>query len=541
MGEPAYSIIRVSEQPDEESLSTMDQVLPDVGLSLIQLNDAKELLPFLHEQSVKIALVLIDHLPDKVDAFALRNDMMSDFSDIPVVLHTDIFLGTSEVDLVLDLTIKSVFSHYDKEVLTKLINSYNRLDDIEIEENVREVFVSEANDLLEKAESSILDLETNPDDKEALKKLFGAVHTIKGSCQSLRWRDFEKYTHVYEDILSKVISGNLVINARVSQILLQGYDQLHHMIEGVSENRRVAFDLNDWLRRFDVENNQDSDNGEISSGPMSNDGQQRRNSEGTRTIKVSIDALSHLTHSANLLSQYRQQLISNIRNINSENIEDEKKGLETLIEEMAEAEKEICETLEDVRCVATKSVYKPYPRIVRDLSHNLSKSVKLELEGGEIRIENTIASVLRNSLVHLIRNSVDHGIETAEVRKASGKNEEGTIKIVTSKQDGELRVEVKDDGAGLDFDIIANKAINRGLFSKEEISKMDESAIGELIFLPGFSTSESISKISGRGVGMDMVKNSVESVGGKLIVESEKGKGSCFRLIFQLENAVMLF
>ncbi|MBQ47365.1 MAG: hypothetical protein CMP10_07830 [Zetaproteobacteria bacterium] len=542
LNEPAYSIVRVSNDSDQKSFELMEQVLPEVGFNLIHIKDSEELLTFLDESSVGIALILIDHTPKSLDGFELRRKMMEDFSDLPVVIKTDIFLDKSEVDSILDLKISSVISEYETKLIKKIAESYNRVEDIEIECAIREVFVSESNELLEEVESSILELESHPNDMEALKKLFRAVHTIKGTCQVIRWREFEKYTHSYENILSKVIAGDLTINHIVSNILLKGYDQLYQMVIAISDNKRICFDLDHWLNEFDIKNNKKRvPSVESISDPALRDGQQPINSEGTRTIKVAIDDLSHLTHSVNLLTQYREQLNENIDILTTRNLKDEKKALKEALHEMSELEKTICETLEEVRCVPMKSVYRPYVRIVRDLGRSLSKPVELVVKGEEIRIENTIASVLRNSLVHMIRNSVDHGIEKADTRIAAGKPETGTITLTSQKDATELVVEISDDGGGIDFEKIGSRAVAKGLFTQDEIAKMDENSIGQIMFLPGFSTSKSVSKISGRGVGMDMVKNSVESVGGKIIIESKIGQGSRFRLVFPLENAVMLF
>ncbi len=179
------------------------------------------------------------------------------------------------------------------------------------------------------------------------------------------------------------------------------------------------------------------------------------------------------------------------------------------------------------------------PRMVRDLAHELGREVDLVLEGRETELDRTIVDAIRDPLTHLIRNAVDHGIEPPEEREAVGKPRRGTLRIEAYHEGGYVLIEVRDDGRGLDLQRVRERAVARGLVSAEELARMSPREVSELIFLPGFSTARTVSAVSGRGVGMDVVKTNVEGVGGSIDVESELGHGTCFRLRIPLTLAII--
>ena len=184
-------------------------------------------------------------------------------------------------------------------------------------------------------------------------------------------------------------------------------------------------------------------------------------------------------------------------------------------------------------------IWSKLPRVVRDLGLQLKKNIRLEMEGRETELDKTLLEAVKDPLTHLVRNSVDHGIESPEVRKAAGKAAEGVLTLRARHESGQVVVEVADDGAGIDPVRLGRKAVERGLVTADALARMSPADILQLIFLPGFSTAAAVTNVSGRGVGMDVVKTNIEAIGGTIEVESEAGRGTVCRLRIPLTLAIV--
>jgi two-component system chemotaxis sensor kinase CheA len=184
-------------------------------------------------------------------------------------------------------------------------------------------------------------------------------------------------------------------------------------------------------------------------------------------------------------------------------------------------------------------IWSKLPRVVRDLGMQLKKSIRLEMEGRETELDKTLLEAVKDPLTHLVRNSVDHGIEAPDARKAAGKPVEGVLTLRARHESGQVVVEVADDGAGIDPVKLGNKAVERGLITAAALDRMSPADILQLIFLPGFSTAAAVTNVSGRGVGMDVVKTNIEAIGGTIEVESEAGRGTVCRLRIPLTLAIV--
>jgi two-component system chemotaxis sensor kinase CheA len=192
-----------------------------------------------------------------------------------------------------------------------------------------------------------------------------------------------------------------------------------------------------------------------------------------------------------------------------------------------------------MRMVPIEQIFNRFPRTIRDLSREQGKGVTFIMEGGDIEVDRTILEKIAEPMLHLIRNSIDHGIETPEERKKHGKSETGLLKIKASRERDHVAISIEDDGKGIDTDKVKKAAIKRGVIEKSDAEKMSETELLNLIFMPGFSTAEKVSKVSGRGVGMDVVKSEIEAVGGSVIIKSEMGKGTEVLLKLPLTLAII--
>jgi two-component system chemotaxis sensor kinase CheA len=208
-----------------------------------------------------------------------------------------------------------------------------------------------------------------------------------------------------------------------------------------------------------------------------------------------------------------------------------------ILEEVTHHTRELKDSVMSMRAQPVKSVFQRMPRLVRELSSKTGKNIQLEMRGETTEVDKTIIERLSDPLTHIIRNSADHGIETPDVRVAAGKPEEGTIILSAEHRGGRIVIEIKDDGAGINSERVLKKARERGLVSADAVLTEDE--INNLIFMPGFSTAETVSDISGRGVGMDVVRRNIQDLGGRINLKSERGKGMVIQLTLPLTLAVM--
>jgi two-component system chemotaxis sensor kinase CheA len=197
------------------------------------------------------------------------------------------------------------------------------------------------------------------------------------------------------------------------------------------------------------------------------------------------------------------------------------------------------ESVMKARMQPVSNIFSKMPRIVRDLSQSLGRRVRLQVEGQDTELDKSLLEAIKDPLTHAVRNSLDHGIELPEVREAAGKDPEGTLKLRASQEGSHVIIEVSDDGAGIAVEKVRQKAIERGLISADRAGQLSERELLQLIFLPGFSTAAAVTNVSGRGVGMDVVRTNVEKIGGKVEIDSRQGKGTTLRLRIPLTLAII--
>ena len=250
------------------------------------------------------------------------------------------------------------------------------------------------------------------------------------------------------------------------------------------------------------------------------------------SLRVNISLLDSLMNLAGELVLSRNQLIQSIASGNEHGLDMAKQRIDIVTSELQDA-------IMLTRMQPIGKVFNKFPRVVRDLSRDLNKEVILELEGKDVELDKSIIEGLNDPLTHMIRNSVDHGIETPEERRKAGKKETGRVLMRAYHEAGQINIEIKDDGKGIDGDDLAYKVIEKGLMTEEQVEALSDKDRVNLIFMPGFSTAEKISDVSGRGVGMDVVKSNLDSLGGVVDVQSIVGEGTTFRIKLPLTLAIV--
>ncbi len=461
-------------------------------------------------------------------------------------------------------------------------------------------FCEEAWESLQASENLLIELENNPTSKELINELFRAVHTVKGGSRLIEIKKIERLSHELETVLDNVRSDKFILDARLIDISLECIKRIGIITDEVAHRGPVKTKINDLILALtsnddtveinkhniqDIEKSTPEETATKSSDtkPSDNKNNATVNIVREESIKVSADKLDtvlntssevyisriRLDNDQKLLSDAIEQVNQDIGALNKEfttelseidnkNISlslipkyqtDINMGLEKIAIHNANLQKNI-EDLEvlssrlqsgamNFRMLPISNLFNRFPAQVRDIARQIGKKVELKIQGGETELDKILINQLADPLLHLIRNSIDHGIETDQQRVAINKNEIGQINLSAYYLGSNAIIEIEDDGKGIDSNVIAAKAVEKKLLSKEQASELSEKEIFDLIFEPGFSSAEQVTELSGRGVGMDVVKTSINQMQGSIRVESKVDHGTKITLRLPLTLAVV--
>jgi len=395
-------------------------------------------------------------------------------------------------------------------------------------------FLEEATELLSLIESMCLRLEQDASDRDALGEMFRAAHSMKGAAATLGYNDIARLTHEQESLLDVLRDGTRELDAELSNILLSSIDFLRLLVDharsGTSAEPEHVEDAIAVLQH--AARHRPLTVGPSDLEPSSREEAPRgRPAMGGSTLRVSTERLDKLV---NLVGELMISQSAVLQALELPPVEAQARAREAM-ERLSQNTRELQEQVMAVRMVPLGRVFARFPRLVRDLS--LGRRLNLELAGESTEVDKEMIEKIVDPLTHLVRNAADHGIESPEVRLAAGKDEQGTIRIAASHQGGSVVIEVSDDGRGLDLERIRARALENGLLTADGDASRER--LQSLIFEPGFSTSEFVTDVSGRGVGLDVVRSNIESLGGAVSVESTRGVGTRFRVRLPLTLAIM--
>jgi two-component system chemotaxis sensor kinase CheA len=252
-----------------------------------------------------------------------------------------------------------------------------------------------------------------------------------------------------------------------------------------------------------------------------------------QTIRVNVDTLEHLMTMVSELVLTRNQLLEIARRSSEDH------GYKVPLQRLSQVTAELQDGVMKTRMQPIGNAWQKLPRVVRDLSNELSKKIELVMQGADTELDRQVLEVIKDPLTHMVRNSADHGIESPAERKVSGKSEKGTIRLNAYHEGGSITIEIADDGKGLNFAAIRKKAAERGIANDAELERMSDAQVAKFIFHPGFSTAAKVTSVSGRGVGMDVVKTNIELIGGTVDIRSEQGRGTTFTIKIPLTLAIV--
>lgn len=510
-------------------------------------------------------------------------------------------------------------------------------------------FIRESQENIVDLNNSLLDLEADPDDREAMDLIFRNAHTLKGNFAAMGYEEPSRLAHAIEDLLDEIRQGRLAVSADVMDLVFDGVDQIETCIEeieaegkstsdptsiverirtviedgdqvaGAEERPRETsddfeYDVDDPVYRahveltpsempgvdavlilesfpetveildtvpdreaieagrFDREFDVDltaavepealeaeiesiqqvaevtvrdltsvtdpdavSDSAPAESDRTSEDGSaaaSQGSASSIHSVRVDVERLDELYNLVEQLVTSRIKLRRSVEQGGS-------KAASENLDELDKITSSLQNTVMDMRLIPLSQVVNTFPRLVRDLARDQQKEIDFSMTGTEVELDRTILTELSDPLMHILRNAVDHGIEPPDEREAQGKPREGTIQLSAKRERDHVVIEVVDDGAGLDVDAIRAKAVEQGLYEADELEAMDDSAIYDLVFHPGFSTAEEVTDVSGRGVGMDVVHSTINQLDGSIHVDSEPGDGTSVRLRLPVTMAIV--
>ena len=443
-------------------------------------------------------------------------------------------------------------------------------------------FLIESQEGLDRMERCLTELETRPDDTALLGEIFRSVHTIKGTTGFLGFKRLEKLAHSGENLLGLLRDGKLAVNQALITGLLRLLDGLRAILKSIEADAGEG-DGKDSALIVELEALQfppvlpAGKKAPAANKPRSQRAKRARSST-TRVTEATAPQPSPVTEQSQLAAPVSVPeetdsanakakviagtiasaaestlrvdivLLNRMMNLVGELVLTRNQVLQVtaadpkmtmLSRRLDMVTADLRESVMKARMQPVSNIFSKMPRIVRDVSQVLGRRVRLEVEGQDTELDKSLLEAIKDPLTHAVRNALDHGIEPTDIRAAAGKDPEGTLKLRAVQEGSHVIVEVVDDGAGIDVEKVRRKGIERGVISNERAAQMSNRELLQLIFVPGFSTAATVTNVSGRGVGMDVVRTNVEKIGGKVEIDSRVGKGTTLRLRIPLTLAII--
>ena len=425
-------------------------------------------------------------------------------------------------------------------------------------------FLINSDDLMETLDQTILQLEQNPKDRETIESIFRAAHTLKGASGMFGLKAIERLMHRMENLFEQVRKGVLVPDSNIIDVVFQGLDVLRTLLGAVKTGKPSGVATVPLVKSLElaakgryVKGSLSQSQAGTAAAPSHNaapaaavdaahgSGAEEERAPGKKkpsaeqsTIRVDLDRLDSLVNLVGELVIDRTRFASIEEDIRTSNPQLKvASNMTETVQLFGRHMNEIHEIVMKIRMVPIGNAFNKYTRIVRDLARQVGKDIDLRIEGEETELDKTIVEQIGDPLVHLIRNSCDHGIELPDARTAAGKKRSGTIYLSARQEGNHIIITIQDDGKGLQVEAIRRKAIEKGLITEDvTLAKRD---IFNLIFEAGFSTAEKVTNISGRGVGMDVVRKQISKLKGLIDIDSEPGRGTTTTIRLPLTLAIM--
>ena len=433
-------------------------------------------------------------------------------------------------------------------------------------------FLIESEELLQGADQDLVGLEASPNDPELLNRVFRAVHTIKGTAGFLGLEPVVRLGHRAEDVLTNLRKGQIQLTQRIMDALLAARDYLGKMLADIrTGGLKEDYHLGPLLLELQEAqsgpsgnetaaaagsapegNSREADHAQAVSGPQPTPGQEPAAAQAeqkardtqaitAQSMRVDVRKLDELVNLIGELVLERNRLLQLAKEIGTGRTEG--RGADSPLNHAVARLSFITEELQAAglrtRMVPIEAVFSKFPRLVRDMARTLQKDAALEIHGQETEIDKTMVELISDPLVHLVRNSLDHGLEMPDERERANKPRRGRIRLEARQEGDHILIIVSDDGAGIDPARILRKAIEKRLVTAERASSLSKREILDFLFLPGFSTVDKATNLSGRGVGMDVVRTNLKKMNGAIEIDSKPGEGTSVYLRLPLTLAIL--
>jgi two-component system, chemotaxis family, sensor kinase CheA len=447
------------------------------------------------------------------------------------------------------------------------------MDDNEVLDLIKE-FLIESNENLARLEQEMLELEQRPHDLALLGSVFRTIHTIKGTCGFLGFSLLESVTHVAENILNQLRSGERALTPPLVSLILEAVDAVKTILASIEATQHEGADAWGDLRgrlQQACDAPAKTSAAEVPAEPIptpepevavappaaspaaappapppaaapqprtaeaapdAEPGAQKAASVVDSTIRVDVGLLDKLMNLVGELVLARNQILQFTTRR-------EEAALTATSQRLNLITTQLQEGVMKTRMQPIGVVWNKLPRVVRDMASGLQKQIRVEMDGAETELDKSIIEAIKDPLTHIVRNSCDHGVEVPAVRLGRGKSAEGRLLLRAFHEGGQVNIEIADDGGGIDPQRLKDKAVQKGLLRPEQAERMGEREAVNLVFLPGLSTAERVTNISGRGVGMDVVKTNIEKIGGAVDVASRLGEGTTVKIKIPLTLAII--
>ena len=375
-------------------------------------------------------------------------------------------------------------------------------------------FIAESREMLEALSGEIVAWEAAPGDRSRLDEIFRFVHTVKGNCGFFDLPRLGALSHAAEDVLADVRAGRRQADATLVNAVLAVIDRIGELVQALETGESVPSDDDEQLIAALHRPPEEAPQAVEPGARASLD--QRRS---VRSIRLSVDLLDRMMSGVSDMVLARNELARRLREAPTD------VAVDAAFERVSACIAEMRDAITRTRMQRIDNLFAALPRMVRDLSAELGKQVVLEVDGGDVELDREMIEMIRDPLTHIVRNAIDHGIEPADKRAAAGKPPLGTLRVAARQSGNQILIEVADDGRGVDGDKLLRKALASGVVSRERGDRLSAAQRTALIFEAGLSTAQEVTAISGRGVGMDVVRANIERIGGIVDVESKPGQG----------------